>query len=128
MSDADAREEVWTEAASAKFIDMADVYVPMREEQVRTLVDLIPARADESFTVVELGAGGGALAGAVLAAFPQCHYVALDGSEVMRQRLGEVLSAYSDRVEIADFELADSEDLFRRFSALREQIRPFVNA
>ncbi|HEX9056818.1 MAG TPA: methyltransferase [Ktedonobacterales bacterium] len=107
MPESDATAEGWTEAASAKFIDMADVYVPMREEQMRTLVELIPARADESFTVVELGAGGGALAGAVLVAFPRCRYVALDGSEVMRQRLGEVLGAYSERVEIRDFELAD---------------------
>ncbi len=98
-------DERWTEANSAHFIDMGEVYVPARPEQTRTLVGLIPARPDEAFTVVELGAGAGVLARAVLEAFPLCHYVALDGSDVMRAQLREGLAAYGERVEVRDFDL-----------------------
>jgi methylase of polypeptide subunit release factors len=77
----------WTEEASRAFIDDGAVFVPSRDEQIATLVGLIPARADEAFAVVELGAGAGVLARAVLEAFPRCRYVALDSSATMRARL-----------------------------------------
>ena len=97
----------WTEESSRAFIDDGAVFVPSRDEQIATLVRLIPARADEAFTVVELGAGGGVLAGAVLDAFPRCRYVALDGSAAMRARLTEVLARYQARLEVGAFELAE---------------------
>jgi SAM-dependent methyltransferase len=71
-----------------------------------TLCGLIPARADEAFTAVELGAGAGVLARAVLEAFPRCRYVALDGSAAMRARLAEALRRHHDRLEVRAFELA----------------------
>lgn len=97
----------WTEGDSQRFIDDGAVFVPAREEQIATLCGLIPARADEAFTVVELGAGAGVLARAVLEAFPRCRYVALDGSAGMRARLSETLHRHRDRVEVRGFELAD---------------------
>src|SRR6185295_18644737 len=84
-------EPHWTESDSQRFIDDGAVFVPSREEQIATLCALIPARADEDFTVAELGAGAGVLARAVLEAFPRCRYVALDGSAAMRARLSETL-------------------------------------
>jgi SAM-dependent methyltransferase len=83
------------------------VFVPSRDEQIATLTRLIPARADQSFTVAELGAGAGVLARAVLEAFPGCRYVALDGSETMRARLSETLARHRERLEIRAFDLAD---------------------
>jgi tRNA (cmo5U34)-methyltransferase len=96
----------WTEQASQAFIDDGAIFVPSRDEQIATLVGLIPARADEVFAVVELGAGGGVLARAVLDAFPRCRYVALDGSATMRARLTETLARHQARVEVGAFELA----------------------
>jgi hypothetical protein len=55
----------WTEDDSARFLTLDDVAVPMREQQIATLCALIPAQADETFTAMELGAGGGLLAHAV---------------------------------------------------------------
>lgn len=101
-------QQHWSETDSARFLTLDDVAVPMRERQIATLCALIPAEADETFTVVELGAGGGLLARAVLDAFPHCHYHALDGSEVMRDRLRETLAPYGDRVTIGAFELAET--------------------
>jgi SAM-dependent methyltransferase len=97
----------WTEASSKAFIDDGAVFVPSRDEQIDTLCRLIPARADEAFSVVELGAGAGVLARAVLETFPRCRYVALDGSPAMRARLGETLGRHQDRVEVRHFDLAD---------------------
>ena len=96
----------WTETDSKRFIDDGAVFVPSREEQIATLCALIPARADEAFSVAELGAGAGLLARAVLEAFPRCRYVALDGSAAMRARLAETLHRHRDRVEVRDFDLA----------------------
>lgn len=97
----------WDEEASATFLDMAKVYVPAREEQAATLLQLIPARVDEEFTLVELAAGEGMLAKVILERFPRCHYIALDGSERMREHMAQTLSAFQDRLEIAPFELAE---------------------
>jgi tRNA (cmo5U34)-methyltransferase len=97
----------WTEADSTRFIDDGAVFVPSRDEQIATLCALLPARADESFTVVELGAGAGVLARAVLEAFPRCRYVALDGSAAMRARLTEALHRHRARLRVGGFELAD---------------------
>lgn len=96
---------LWTEDASAKFIDLANIYVPARHEQIRTLVELIPAEADDEFAVAELGAGGGALARAMLDAYPRCHYLALDGSAVMRAELERTLAPFGERAQVRDFEL-----------------------
>ena len=99
----------WSEGDSEIFIDLAEIFVPGRTEQVAALLDLIPARADEHFTIVELASGEGILAQAVLERFHACNYVALDGSEVMRQHIGERLRQYRDRLEIQAFELAQQE-------------------
>lgn len=98
----------WSEDNSALFLTMDDVVAPMREQQIATLCALIPAQQDEAFTVVELGAGGGLLARAVLDAYPNCLYHALDGSDVMRITLRERLAPYGERVTIDAFELADT--------------------
>ena len=104
----DSASQHWSEDDSARFLTLDDVAVPMREQQIATLGALIPARADETFTAVELGAGGGLLARAVLDAYPNCHYHALDGSETMRAALREKLAPYGDRVTVGAFELAES--------------------
>jgi tRNA (cmo5U34)-methyltransferase len=93
----------WTEGDSAHFLEIADVVVPNRPEQLATFCRLIPAHSDDAFTAVELAAGDGSLARAVLDAFPRCSYLALDGSETMRERLRGVLAPYGDRAEVGAF-------------------------
>src|ERR1700687_2987009 len=102
----DETSNQWSEGDSAIFIDLAEIFVPGRTEQIAALLDLIPARVDEQFTIVELASGEGVLAQAILERFHSCHFVALDVSEVMRQRMGEKLRQYHDRLEIRPFELA----------------------
>lgn len=109
MSEIINPSERWNEGDSLTFLDHSEVFVPGRAEQIASLLHLIPAQLDEVFTVVELAAGGGVLARAILERFPSCQYVALDGSAVMRQRLGEALISFGDRLEVRPFELAEQE-------------------
>jgi tRNA (cmo5U34)-methyltransferase len=97
----------WSEADSEVFADQAAIFVPGRDEQIQALLSLLPARSDEAFTVVELGAGNGALARAILGSFPRCRYLALDGSAVMRARLAAALSPFGARAEIRAFALEE---------------------
>jgi tRNA (cmo5U34)-methyltransferase len=100
----------WDEASSATFLELAEAFVPARAEQIAALTALLPARADEPFTAVELGAGEGALARAVLDAFPACTYLALDGSAAMREHMRVTLSPrYGDRFATRPFELAEAD-------------------
>jgi tRNA (cmo5U34)-methyltransferase len=99
----------WGESDSERFLGHSEIFVPGRAEQLATLLDLIPAQADEPFTIVELGAGGGVLAQAILKRFTRCHYVALDGSEMMREQMGQRLAHFKDRLEIRPFELAEQQ-------------------
>ncbi len=102
----------WTEADSEAFGAVAEIAVPSRRVQIGMLTSLIPAERREAFTVVELGAGQGALARAVLRAFPSCRCIALDGSARMRSALRRTLRAFGPRAAVGEFELAD--DAWRR--------------
>lgn len=107
MSETTNTVNQWSEDNSETFLDYGELFVPDRPAQTATLLGLIPARVDEAFTIVELAAGGGELARAILTRFPHCHYVAFDGSETMRERLGNVLAPFGERVEIRPFELSE---------------------
>lgn len=97
----------WNEDDSRIFLELAEVFVPARSEQVTTLLQLLPARMDEAFTMVELAAGEGILARAFLEHFPHCHYIALDGSQAMRERMMRTLAHFGPRLEVLPFELAE---------------------
>src|SRR5579885_2214686 len=99
----------WEEDTSALFIDLGALFVPARMEQIATLRRLIPAQPDEAFTIVELAAGDGTLARALLAAFPQCRYLALDGSETMRAQLRHTLAPFGERATVGAFEIAATD-------------------
>ena len=98
---------MWQENESQVFLRYGHLFVPRREEQIETVCSLVPAKANDEFNVVELGAGDGALASAVMASFPNCRYLALDGTETMRTRLRELPEARGGRLEVANFDLAD---------------------
>ena len=96
----------WDEDSSQSFLAVSDIFVPGRAEQTNTLLDLIPAQQDEVFTIAELAAGGGELAETILDRFPNCHYIALDGSDMMLAQLHERLARFAERIEIRSFDIA----------------------
>ncbi|HEX7736364.1 MAG TPA: class I SAM-dependent methyltransferase [Ktedonobacteraceae bacterium] len=102
------QQNQWSESDSNLFLNVAEIFVPARAEQTSTLLQLIPAKDDEECILVELGAGEGELAEAVLENFPHCHYIALDGSEAMRASMKQRLARFGERLEVRPFNLADT--------------------
>ncbi len=100
---------MWQEDESQVFLRYGPLFVPRREEQIETVCSLVPAQHDEEFNVVELGAGDGALAKTVMESFPKCRYLALDGSDLMRERLEALPEAHAGRLRVVDFDLVDSQ-------------------
>jgi len=68
----------WTEDDSRTYRDIAPVAVPRREEQVATLLSLIPCTPDDACRIVEIGCGDGRLSAALLELFPRVSIVASD--------------------------------------------------
>jgi SAM-dependent methyltransferase len=107
LSETDNTINHWSEDNSTDFLELGELFVPARAEQLTILLDLVPAQPSETFTIVELGAGAGHLAQAVLEKFPRCHYIAFDGSETMREQLARRLISFKSRLGIYPFELAE---------------------
>lgn len=96
----------WTEQNSQFFIDFGRYFVPDREDQIRTICDLIPYR-QQPFRILELCCGEGLLAAALLERFPQCIVHGLDGSPEMLERAKANLAPYGDRFTTETFDLSD---------------------
>ena len=99
----------WSEEDSALYRELAAVAVPRREEQLASLVALLPFGRDESFYVVELACGEGVLSAAILDAYPNARSLALDGSASMRDATSARLSGYGERAEVSGFDLASDD-------------------
>jgi precorrin-6B methylase 2 len=100
---------VWTEEASETYRRLSAVTVPSREEQIATVLTLLPFGREAGFRAVDMASGEGPLAYAVLAAFPKARVVALDGSESMRQRAETHLGRFGARAQVAGFEMGAAD-------------------
>jgi tRNA (cmo5U34)-methyltransferase len=98
----------WSESDSADFVQLSDVIVPARSEQIETLCQLVPAGSQEVFALVELGAGDGLLARTLLERFPKCRCIAFERSQVMKDRLRVRLAPFEKRVTIRHFDLVQT--------------------
>src|SRR6266581_1730075 len=98
-------KSVWTEEDSRAFIDIADVAVPGRREQVEMLLSLVPSQAEEPILAAELCCGEGVFAEQLLERFSSCRLLALDGSPVMLESARRRLGRFGDRSELRQFDL-----------------------
>ncbi len=96
----------WSEVDSATFRAIAPVAVPRRGEMMGTLMAAVPFAADEPIKVLDLGAGDGLLAEALLTRFPNASVTALDGSQAMRADATTRLAAFGERARVAAFDVA----------------------
>jgi trans-aconitate methyltransferase len=94
----------WDEQASQTFIDYGRYFVPDRERQLQTIVDLVPGH-DRPCTIFELACGEGLLAQALLEQFPACTVYGLDGSTEMLQRAQQRLARFGERFRAEPFDL-----------------------
>ena len=107
----DSRDDVvgWDEGTSAIYRMLAEVAVPRREEQLATLLCLLPFGMDDAFQIVDLGCGEGVLEYAALTAFPNASALALDGSASMQEHASRLLKPFGERVDVRPFALDSDE-------------------
>jgi tRNA (cmo5U34)-methyltransferase len=96
----------WSEEDSSRYRQIAEIAVPRRREMTATLVSVIPFAPEQTFRIVEIGAGDGRLADVLLECFPFATLLALDGSESMRRATTARTARFGGRVAVHPFELA----------------------
>jgi tRNA (cmo5U34)-methyltransferase len=99
----------WTEEDARLYREIAEVAVPFRDEQIATLLALVPFDPGEPFRAIELGCGDGALSYALLEAFPNATITSFDGSQTMRARAAKALERFGSRAKVAAFDLTATE-------------------
>jgi tRNA (cmo5U34)-methyltransferase len=97
--------------------EISEVAVPRRDEMIAALVSAVPFGRDEPVKMLELGAGEGRLAEALLTVFPRATLTALDGSESMRAAAVAKLALFGDRARVAPFDIGALDWWDRMFGA-----------
>ncbi|RMF96522.1 MAG: class I SAM-dependent methyltransferase [Candidatus Schekmanbacteria bacterium] len=65
------------------FDDFQSVVIPKKDEMLQTITEMIPFDTERKLTILEIGAGNGALTQKVLSYFPKSNYIFSDASEGM---------------------------------------------
>lgn len=109
----------WSESTSRTFIELGDVAVPGRGEQMEVMLSLVPATTEEEFRAAELACGDGRLCAALLERFPRAHVLALDRSALMLGRVRERLAPFAERAQVREFDIDRTDWLSSLPSPLR---------
>ena len=84
----------------AYFVENHEVIVPRRGEQLTMVARLLPWSGEKAISVLDLGAGFGALTEEVLHRFPQASVTCVDGSTVSVELARQLLAKYGAKVRI----------------------------
>jgi tRNA (cmo5U34)-methyltransferase len=107
MADNDTLCGWGNEAKVAYFLANADVIVPRRTEQLKLMIELFPFLPDRSASVLDLGAGFGAVTEQILEHYPRAAVTCVDGSAAMVAHATKRLAKYGARVKIFKADLAE---------------------
>jgi tRNA (cmo5U34)-methyltransferase len=109
MSSVDTNETVWKDEANIKrWAAEAAGREAKRAEPMRIMAALLPFEEDEEFTVVDLAAGTGMAARAILDRYPKASAVLADFSPAMMGEGEKVLTPYEGRYRYVEFDLLQS--------------------
>ena len=111
----------WNESDSRDFIDLGRFFVPDREEQIATVLDMVPDPGEG--LLVDLCCGEGLLSRALLERFPKARVLAMDLSPAMLEKARVSLAEHGDRFSTRPFDLAD-----RSWRSFPEPVRAFVSS
>jgi tRNA (cmo5U34)-methyltransferase len=92
----------------AYFAKNHEVIVPCRREQLTMVAELLPWPREGGLSVLDLGAGFGALTEQILERFPRASVTCVDGSAAIIELAHERLGKYDARVRILHRDLADA--------------------
>ena len=95
------------EVKVAYFLANAEVIVPRRAEQLKLLTRFLPYSSDAALSVLDLGAGFGAVTEQILNYYPRATVTCVDGSQAMVAHAAERLRKYGGRVKILKADLAE---------------------
>ncbi|MBV9356741.1 MAG: class I SAM-dependent methyltransferase [Chloroflexi bacterium] len=105
----DTNAAVWkSDATAQEWVKSMDARERKRADQLAFMARLLPFGSDEAFTVVDLGAGTGAAARAVLDAYPRAEAILADFSPQMMDQGARVLAPYEGRYRYVEFDLRDA--------------------
>jgi SAM-dependent methyltransferase len=99
----------WNQASSDMYRQLSMVAVPSRQEQITTMLALLPFGKDDAFHAVELASGEGLLAFALLHAFPKASLLALDLEESMRASTAARTQSFGERCTVASFDMVAND-------------------
>jgi ubiquinone/menaquinone biosynthesis C-methylase UbiE len=85
-----------------------DLMHPNRSKMLEVMLELLPIDRDAAFSALDLGVGTGFFSHAVLARFPNCRVIAVDGASTMIDMAKSRLHAMAARV---DFRTGDFRHL-----------------
>ena len=98
--------EIWkSDEGISYWVATADDRERRRGEQRILMADLLPFADDEAFTFVDLGAGTGAAARAVLDRYPHASAILADYSPQMMEEAARALRSYRGRFTYVTFDL-----------------------
>lgn len=98
----------WASSDYVQFwAERADRELGSRQARFHLLCDLLPFEPDDTFSILELGAGFGALSEVVLERFPYAQIVCLDGSAAMLTLLRKRQVRFGNRIRIVNANYAD---------------------
>lgn len=97
--------ETWEESDSRVFLEYGRAFTPQWTQLRDTFLRLIPARLEESFKCVDIGAGSGWMSESVLERFPEAKVLAFDGSPMMLEHLRSTLARFEPRFAAQSFDL-----------------------
>src|SRR5919198_5077431 len=80
---------------------------PARDERFQLLCDLFPFPDDAKVTILDVGAGYGAVSKFILDRYPNATCIAQDGSEPMLQRARQLMASYGARFQPYQSDLFD---------------------
>jgi len=103
----DTNEAIWkSDRGVSYWVSTAEDRERRRTDQRRLMAELLPFADDEQFSFVDLGAGTGAAARAVLDHYPGARAILADYSPQMMDEGHRELSAYDGRYVYVEFDLA----------------------
>jgi len=106
----DNNAAMWqTDAGVQSFISKQEAREAKRRAQWMLMGELLPFGDDEAFTVLDIGAGTGPAARAVLDLFPRANAILADFSSQMMDEGAKSMARFSDRYRYVTFDMNSGE-------------------
>src|SRR5919109_615703 len=105
----DRNEEIWkSDSAVKRWLAQMDERERNRAQQFRFLASLLPFGEQDEFTLLDLGAGTGAAARAILTMYPRAQAVLADFSPQMMGEGARIMAPYGGRYRDVEFHMLSS--------------------